>query len=141
MVSIGKPEIGKKLLSHLGLPEHFPLYADPTNALYDDLDLNRGLATLGFKPATSFAFLDRFTKKDGMKELNEVLGKWNRAFYVPPQQKQALIQGATFIFDGPNTVFAHFDESVGAHAKVGRVFELAMERTVLKKRNNLADLN
>jgi len=127
MISIGKPEIGKELLSHLGLPEDFPLYADPENAVYNDLDLNRGLDTLFFKPATPFAFLDRFTKKDGMKELNEVLGKWNKAFYIPPKQDQAFIQGGTFIFDGENTVFAHYDESVAAHATVERVTELAFE--------------
>jgi len=132
MISIGKPEIGKELLAHLGLPEDFPLYADPVNAVYDDLDLNRGLDTLFFKPSTPFAFLDRFTQKDGMKELNEVLGKWNKAFYIPPKQDQAFIQGGTFIFDGFSTVFAHYDESVGAHAKIERVVELAVDTANIK---------
>lgn len=51
---------------------------DPENALYDDLDLNRGVKETFFSPSTPFAFLDRFTKKDGMKELGEVLSKWNK---------------------------------------------------------------
>ena len=29
-----------------------------------------------FNPATPFAIRDRLFKKDGMKRLNEVLGKW-----------------------------------------------------------------
>lgn len=52
--------------------------ADPENALYDDLDLNRGVVETFFSPSTPFAFLDRFTKKDGMKDLTEVLSKWNK---------------------------------------------------------------
>jgi len=46
--------------------------------LYDDLDLNRGVKETFFSPSTPFAFLERLTKKDGMKELGEVLSKWNR---------------------------------------------------------------
>lgn len=52
--------------------------SDPENTLYDDLDLRRGVQETFFSPSTPFAFLDRFTKKDGMKDLFEVLGKWNK---------------------------------------------------------------
>lgn len=51
---------------------------DPENAVYDDLDLNRGVMETFFSISTPFAFLDRFTKKDGMKDLMEVLSKWNK---------------------------------------------------------------
>jgi len=79
MVSIGKPQVGKELVAHLELQdgEKF-LYTDPENALYDDLDLNRGVVETFFSSSTPFAFLERFTKKDGMKELTEVLSKWNK---------------------------------------------------------------
>mmetsp|Transcript_34203 Transcript_34203/g.48612 ORF Transcript_34203/g.48612 Transcript_34203/m.48612 type:complete len:133 (+) Transcript_34203:209-607(+) len=128
MVSIGKPEIGKELVAHLGLTNGQDyLFVDPENALYDDLDLNRGVKETFFSPSTPLAFLDRFTSQDGMKDLMEVLGKWNKAFYIPPKREQAFNQGGTFIFDGSNTVFAHYDESTGAHAKVQEVVELAIK--------------
>ena len=50
------------------------------------------------------------------------------AFFIPPKQAQALLQGGTFVFDGAKTVFAHYDESTAAHASLEQVLELAMER-------------
>jgi hypothetical protein len=79
MVSIGKPQIGKELIEHLGVPNGKEcLFVDPDNALYDTLNLNKGIKETFFSPSTPFAFLGRFTKKDGMKELTEVLSKWNK---------------------------------------------------------------
>lgn len=129
MVSIGKPEVGKQLVQHLGLEdgEDF-LFVDPENTLYDELDLNHGVAETFFSISTPLSFLDRFKSKDGMSDLMEVLGKWNDAVYLPPKQEQAFNQGGTFIFDGTgNTVFAHYDESTGAHAKVADVVDLAVK--------------
>mmetsp|Transcript_27824 Transcript_27824/g.42109 ORF Transcript_27824/g.42109 Transcript_27824/m.42109 type:complete len:136 (+) Transcript_27824:558-965(+) len=129
MISIGLPEKGKQLISHLNLNhgEDY-LFVDPENALYDALDLNFGIKETFFSPATPFAFLDRFTKPNGMKDLNEVLSKWiNGGFYRPPKQSQAFNQGGTFVLNGETTVFAHYDESTGAHAKVEDVLKLAIE--------------
>ena len=53
-------------------------FQDPENAIYDALYLNRGVKETFFTVSTPFAFLDRFTKKDGMKDLLEVLSKWNK---------------------------------------------------------------
>lgn len=53
------------------------------------------------------------------------------AFYVPPKQEQAFLQGGTFIFDGPDTVYAHYDESTAAHANVDEVIKLAMSRVTV----------
>jgi hypothetical protein len=50
------------------------------------------------------------------------------AFYIPPKQDQAFNQGGTFLFDGNDTVFAHYDESTGAHSDIDRVIALARER-------------
>lgn len=79
MVSIGKPEKLADLIQHLELEggEKY-LFVDPVNALYDVLDLNRGVQRTFFSPKTAFAFLDRFTSKDGTKELNSVLSKWSK---------------------------------------------------------------
>jgi len=127
MVSIGKHEIGQKLVEHLDLNngDEF-LFVDPDNSLYDALDLNRGIKETFFSPSTPLSFLDRFTRKDGMSNLVEVLSKWNKAFYIPPKQSQGFNQGGTFIFKGEKTIFAHYDESTGAHAKVEDVVALAI---------------
>jgi hypothetical protein len=53
-------------------------HADPENKLYDLLKLNEGIKETFFTPSTPFAFLKRFTKPDGTKELLEVLSKWNK---------------------------------------------------------------
>jgi hypothetical protein len=128
MVSIGKPEIGKDLVAHLELQDGDQfLFVDPENSLYDQLDLNRGVAETFFSPSTPLALLDRLTKKDGMKDLLEVLSKWNKAFYLPPKRDQAFNQGGTFIFNDDKTVFAHYDESTAAHAKIDEVVDLALK--------------
>jgi hypothetical protein len=83
MVSIGKPEIGRQLIDHLELVkgEEY-LFVDPENALYDDLDLNRGVQRTFFNPSTPLSFLDRFSKPDGTKDLMEILSKWNKGMFV-----------------------------------------------------------
>lgn len=91
MVSIGRPEIGKQLIGHLGLDSGADyLFVDPDNALYDELELNRGVKETIFSVETPFAFLDRFTKPDGTKQLMEVLSKWNKgkfAYRMPLRYK------------------------------------------------------
>jgi hypothetical protein len=79
MVSIGKPEIGRQLIDHLEFAngEQY-LFVDPENALYDNLDLNRGVKRTFFSPSTPLSFLDRLSKPDGAKELKEILFKWSK---------------------------------------------------------------
>lgn len=77
-----------------------------------------------FNAATSFAIRDRLFN-GGMKELSEVLGKWSDAIYIPPKQEQAFNRGGTFIFANDRTVYAHYDESNGAHPKFADVYRLA----------------
>lgn len=77
MVSVGLPEKGRELVQHLGVPKGEELiFVDPENALYDALDLNRGVQRTFFNINTPFAFLDRFTKEGGTEELGEVLAKY-----------------------------------------------------------------
>jgi hypothetical protein len=83
MVSIGKPEVGKQLIDHLNIPKGQDyLYVDPESAVYHDLLLNKGIKETFFSFSTPLAFLERFTKKDGMEELTEVLSKWNKGTLV-----------------------------------------------------------
>jgi hypothetical protein len=83
MVSIGRPDVGRQLVDHLGIASGDTLlYVDPENALYDALDLNRGVGRTFFNPNTPLSFLERFTKVDGTKELIQVLSKWNKGRFV-----------------------------------------------------------
>jgi hypothetical protein len=133
MVSIGIPQKGKELIDHLGFEagEKY-LHVDPENNLYDLLKLNSGIKETFFTPSTPLAFVERLKKPDGVKDLLEVLSKWNKAFYIPPEQSQAFNQGGTFVFDGPATVFAHYDESTGAHSDIQVVLGLVEERAKKK---------
>jgi hypothetical protein len=54
------------------------------------------------------------------------------AFFIPPKQDQAFNQGATFLFDGDDTIFAHYDESTGAHSDIDLVIGLAKDRVQAK---------
>lgn len=79
MVSIGKPEIGRQLIDHLEFAEGEQyLFVDPENALYDNLDLNRGVKRTFFSLSTPLSFADRLSKPDGAKDLMEILSKWSK---------------------------------------------------------------
>lgn len=128
LVSIGKPEIGMELCAHLGLKDGEEwIFADPENDAYDRLELNRGWETM-INPATAFRFRDRIFGggKGSMEQLFEVLGKWKNAVYMPPKLEQSTNHGGTFIFDGDDVVFAHYDESPGTHADTYEVLDLAV---------------
>ena len=129
IVSIGLPEKGKALCEHLGVKdgESF-VFVDPSNSLYDDLDLNKSVARTFFNPATPLAFKDRLFRDGKMfsDELSEVLSKWKDAFYIPPRQDQAFNQGGSFIFDGDRTVYAHYDEATAAHALPDEMVDKAL---------------
>lgn len=55
------------------------------------------------------------------------------AVYIPPKQEQAFLQGGTFVFDGNDTIYAHYDESTAAHAKVEEVVALARSRVKVEQ--------
>jgi len=119
-------------LKHLDIDEGEKwIFVDPENTLYDTLQLNRGIETTFFSIETPFAFKDRIfgsnDRKDGMKDLLDVLGKWKDAVYIPPKQEQAFQQGGAFIFKGEETAFAHYDAAAGTHVEVATAVEKALE--------------
>lgn len=135
VVSIGKPEIGKKLIDHLEVENGEDwIFCDPENKLYDALELVRGIDTTFFSIETPLAFRDRFFgsngRTDGMKDLLDVLGKWKDAVYIPPKQEQAFQQGGTFVFKGADTTFAYYDAAVGTHLEVSRAVDEALKVAV-----------
>jgi len=117
------------------------LYVDPTNEVYDALDLNRGVETTFFSPAIPWTFGNRVLKGEPMfsEELLGVLGKWKNAIYVPPKQDQAFFQGGAFVFDednnngGGETLYAHYDEATAGHAVPNEMVNRAIEVAKAKK--------
>lgn len=132
VVSIGVPEVGQKLLKHLEVEDGEKwIFVDPENRLYDALQLNSGIETTFLSIETPLAFRDRFFgangRKDGMKDLLDVLGKWKDAIFLPPKQSQAFQQGGLFVFKGSETAFAHYDASAGSHLEVAKALDKALE--------------
>lgn len=136
LVSIGVPEKAAALQDHLQVD--WPIYVDPTNRVYDALALRRGIDRTFGNINTPLSFLDRWIgdrsstagpQEDG-NHLATVMKKWSKAFYIPPEQHQAFLQGGTFIFrnDG-QTVYAFYDPSTAAHPSRDRVLELATMTT------------
>lgn len=134
VVSIGKPDVGQQLMRHLDISDGGDgwFFCDPDNVLYDALDLNSGIGNL-ITMDTSYAFRDRIFgingRTDGLMGLFDVLGKWKDAVYLPPKPEQALQQGATFIFKGIDTIYAHYDASTGAHAPVHDALRIGLNAT------------
>jgi hypothetical protein len=91
LVSIGVPEKGRALIEHLQFDggEDY-LFVDPENRLYDALHLNRGVQRTFFNANTPYAFLDRIQKRQGLKTLLGVLGKWNKGIWWAPGWKRLL---------------------------------------------------
>ena len=76
-------------------------------------------------------------KTRGKDDLNSITGSlFKPGIYVPlmPTGKglfdpraieKTLVQGGTFIYDGPNEIFAHYDQASGAHADLDEVIRVA----------------
>lgn len=131
VVSIGVPEKGAMLIEHLEVTDGEDwIFCDPENILYDALQLNSGVETTFFSIETPFAFKDRIFgsngRKDGMKDLLDVLGKWTDAIFIPPKQEQAFQQGGAFVFKGAETPFAYYDASAGTHLEVSKAIDEAL---------------
>lgn len=129
IVSIGKPEVGAKLMTHLGISDGQEFFfVDPINKVYDDLDLNRGVDVTFFNPAIPMAFGNRLLQGKGIvsKELSEVLLKWKDAFFIPPKAEQAFNQGGAFLFQDNDTIYAHYDEATAAHAVPSEMIDRAL---------------
>lgn len=81
MVSIGLPQKAASLIDHLELVQYGTdtlLYVDPENAIYDALELNRGIQRTFFNLATPLAFLSRLQSENGLGDLGSVLSRWSQ---------------------------------------------------------------
>ena len=121
VVSIGTPERGTEFVRETGFPaEH--LFSDPENTCYTALRLHKGFVRTFLTVSTPLAFKARLDK-DGMADLRDILPRWQP--WLPPKADQGLQQGGAFVFKGRTPLFAHYDESTGAHAELGDVLRAA----------------
>lgn len=71
-------------------------------------------------------------KERGRDDLNSVIGGlFKPGPYLPlmpagpKAMERTFVQGGTFVFDGSNELFAHYDSSSGDHADLGEVVRAA----------------
>jgi len=139
-VGIGTVERGQEFCDHVGFPRG-ALFCDPDNLAYSALGLNFGAGDTFFNPATPYAILDRLAFKadpraggstlGGAQDLGKALARWKP--WIPPKLEQGLQQGGTFVFEGDQEVFSHYDPSTGAHADLNLVLAAALEAVKTKK--------
>ena len=122
-VGIGTPERAREFCSHVGFPAE-ALYADPENAAYDALQLQKGVVDTFFTPDTLFAILRRL-QADGAADLVAATSRWKP---WPAQGGPGLQQGGAFVFEGDRLLFQHRDPSTGAHADLKRCCEWRWRR-------------
>jgi len=78
-------------------------------------------------PATTAALDDR-----GKDDLDAIVGKpwlFQPGPYkplMPVNIESTLVQGASFVLDGENTILEHYDESSGAHVTIEELLEAAL---------------
>jgi hypothetical protein len=118
-IGIGTPERAKEFCQLTGFPES-QLLADPENAAYDSLQLNKGAILTFLRPETPLALAKRAISGE-TGALQEALSTWKA--WIPPKLEQGLQQGGVFAFDGTRTIFQYFDPSTGVHADMGKVMD------------------
>ena len=121
-VGIGTDERARQFCEHVDFPQEL-LFADPDNAAYDALGLKKGWQTTFFTIDTPLSILKRATK-DGAQDLVDATSRWKP--WLPPKSDQGLQQGGSFVFEGDQLLFQHYDPSTGAHADLDTLLEAAV---------------
>jgi len=130
-IGIGTPERAQEFCEVTGFPPD-QLLADPGNAIYDALQLNKGALLTFLRPETPLALAKR-AMSGNTADLKEALETWKP--WIPPKLSQGLQQGGVFAFDGATTVFQYYDPSTGAHADLDSVLaSLGVDRTTSSDR-------
>ena len=110
-VSIGTPQRALDFIEETQFPAE-NLFADPNNACYTRLQLNKSLKNFSQK-STPEMLIARW-RKDGAKDLLDVFSHWKP--WIPPKREQGFQQGGTFAFAGEEVTYAFYDPSTGVHA-------------------------
>ena len=119
-IGIGTPERAKEFCALTGYPAA-QLLADPENACYDALQLNKGAMLTFLRPETPLALAKRALSGE-TADLGDALTTWKA--WIPPKLEQGLQQGGVFAFDGKATIFQYYDPSTGAHADMNEVMKV-----------------
>jgi len=98
------------------------LYADPTNAVYTALNLEKSVQALFFSPKTPLSLANRVLQ-GRFGDLAESLAGWK--VWIPPKLSQGLQQGGVLVFEGKTAVFQHKDMGTGAFADLQDVLDAA----------------
>lgn len=122
-VGIGIPEVAREFCELTGFDANY-LYADPENAAYTALELEKNVRALAFSPKTPFSLARRFL--DGQSgDLVKALRTWKP--WIPPKLEQGLQQGGVYVFNGREAVFEHKDPGTGAFADLNKVLQTATD--------------
>ena len=85
------------------------------------------------------AATNRAIQARGRNDLNSITGNLfapgpyvplmpkGQGLFDPRAMERTMVQGGTFVFDGDEQIFTHYDSSSGAHADLGEVVQLATE--------------
>ena len=125
-----------------------------TMLLADESELTSAYATVGTrntgrdeKGKQIFEGVESMWNKDtnaglkarGRDDLNSITGNLfapgpyvplmpkGQGLFDPRAMERTMVQGGTFVFDGDEQIFTHYDSSSGAHADLGEVVQLATE--------------
>mmetsp|Transcript_24732 Transcript_24732/g.84613 ORF Transcript_24732/g.84613 Transcript_24732/m.84613 type:complete len:151 (+) Transcript_24732:318-770(+) len=133
VIGVGTPESGAEFAELCGFPAD-KLFVDPTRSVYKSLQLYgdldgtegwffdpkvvEGVRRLFFTKVTGERLKERGT--EGLKEAT-------RRFkpLPPPEPRDAVQQGGTFVLRGSEVVMAHRDEATADHAKAEDVLGAA----------------
>lgn len=132
-VGIGSAESARKLCEGTGFPEEFMFVDDSQrsdaygvigtrNSQWSEegKQVFEGVGSM-WSGKTNAAIKER-----GRDDLNSILKDYKPL--MPATMEQMFVQGGTFVFDGSNLVFEHFDDASGVHARLDDVVSAARIR-------------
>lgn len=140
VVGIGTVESGKIFAEQLDFPPEL-LFVDTTETTtaYESIatrnsqrDPSTGKQVFeGIESMWSSSTTDAI-KDRGRDDLSAITGKlFQPGPYkplMPSTTEAALVQGASFVFDGKTALLEHYDESSGAHIPIEDLLDIALSR-------------
>lgn len=145
-VGIGSSESAKTFAAQLDFPSDL-LFADES----DDVEAHTAVGTRntgrdenGKQVFEGVGSMWSSATNDGLKargrdDLNAVVGNLfkpgpylplmpkGKGLFDPKVVEKTMVQGGTFVYDGADELFAHYDASSGAHADLAEVVRVATE--------------
>lgn len=121
-VGIGSADAAKEFATQLDIDPSM-CFGDEGGAMGDALGLEKGLKTM-WNPAA----VNEMTSRNDKEALEDLGNAYKNAVdnigfknLAPPDTKDTLRQGGTFIFKGSTPIFEHFDAKVGDNADLDAI--------------------